>query len=300
MCARHRPVAIGILVVLGLFLFGWVIAAEAAYQIGFSVSTQVNPFYKAMADGVREQAKVEGMEVTVLNAEDKLEKQIADVEDLIQKKVQVIVINATHDGAAAVLNKATEVGIPVVTLQRGMPGARVASHIGTDNVVIGREGAEWIAKKLNGKGNVVVLEGIPGAASSEDRKKGSAEIWPKYPGIKIVAQQSGKYDRAVALGVMENILQAQPQIDAVFCFNDEMAMGALAAVKAARRTGILITGMDANKDAREAVERGELAMTIALPPFDIGKLGVQHAKWLITKEKPVPARTVMPVSFVTK
>lgn len=300
MQARRGHVAIGSLAVVGAFLFGWVIAGEAAHQIGFSVSTQVNPFYKAMADGVREQAKAEGMEVTVLNAEDKLEKQIADVEDLIQKKVQVIVINATHDGAAAVLNKAVEAGIPVVTLQRGMPGAKVASHIGTDNVVIGREGAEWVAKTLNGKGNVVVLEGIPGAASSEDRKKGAAEVWPKYPGIKIVAQQSGKYDRAVALGVMENILQAQPQIDAVFCFNDEMAMGALAAVKASRRTGIRITGMDANKDAREAVERKELAMTIALPPFDIGKMGVQHAKWLITKEKPVPPRTVMPVSFITK
>jgi ribose transport system substrate-binding protein len=300
MHARRGSAAIGILAGVGLFLLGWVGAGDAASQIGFSVSTQVNPFYKAMADGVREEAKALGMEVTILNAEDKLEKQIADVEDLIQKKVKVIVINATHDGAAAVLNKAVEVGIPVVTLQRGMPGANVASHIGTDNVVIGREGAEWVAKKLNGKGNVVVLEGIPGAASSEDRKNGSAEVWPKYPGIKIVAQQSGKYDRAVTLGVMENILQAQPQVDAVFCFNDEMAMGALAAVKAARRTGILITGMDANKDAREAVERGELAMTIALPPFDIGKMGAQHAKWLITKEKPVPARTVMPVSFITR
>ncbi len=299
MRARWGLMAIGMLAMAGLLGFGYG-TADAASHIGFSVSTQVNPFYKAMADGVREQAKAEGLEVTILNADDKLEKQIADVEDLIQKKVQVIVINATHDGAAAVLNKAVEAGIPVITLQRGMPGAKVAAHIGTNNVVIGRDGAEWVAKKLNGKGNVVVMEGIPGAASSEDRKKGSAEVWPKYPGIKIVAQQSGKYDRAVALGVMENILQAQPQIDAVFCFNDEMAMGALAAVKAARRSGIVITGMDANKDAREAVEKGELAMTIALPPFDIGKMGAQYAKWLITKEKQVPANTVVPVSFITK
>ncbi len=297
---RHGWLAIGVVMLLGGLLLLVGSSAEAGMQIGVSVSTQVNPFYKAMADGVREQAKAEGMEVTILNAEDKLEKQIADVEDLIQKKVQVIVINATHDGAAAVLNKATEAGIPVVTLQRAVPAAKAAAHIGTDNVVIGREGAEWIAKKLNGTGNVVVMEGIPGAASSEDRKKGSAEIWPKYPGIKIGAQQSGKYDRAVALGVMENILQAQPKIDAVFCFNDEMAMGALAAVKAAKRSGIAITGMDANKDARDAVSRGELAMTIALPPYDIGKMGAQYAKWLITKEKPVPPLTVMPVSFITK
>jgi ribose transport system substrate-binding protein len=293
---RVMAVSLLCLGVLGLLAS----SGQAGTRIGFSVSTQVNPFYKAMADGVRDQAKAEGFEETILNAEDKLEKQIADVEDLIQKKVEVILINATHDGAAAVLNKADQAGIPVVTLQRGVPGAKVTSHIGTDNVVIGREGAEWVAKKLNGVGNVVVMEGIPGAASSEDRKKGSAEIWPKYPGIKIVAQQSGRYDRAVALQVMENILQAQPKIDAVFCSNDEMAMGVLAAVKAAKRSGIIITGMDANRDAREAVGRGELTMTIALPPYEIGKTGVLHAKWIKTKERPVPPRTVMPVDFITK
>ena len=74
---------------------------------------------------------------------------------------------------------------------------------------------------------MVVLEGIPGAASSEDRKKGAAAVFPKYSGIKIVSQQTAEYDRAKALHVMENILQAQPDIDAVYCFNDEMAMGAL-------------------------------------------------------------------------
>jgi len=99
---------------------------------------------------------------------------------------------------------------------------------------------------------------------------------------------------------MENILQAQPQIDAVFCFNDEMAMGALAAVKAAKRTRDRHHRYGCNKDAREAVEKGELAMTIALPPYDIGKTGVIFAKWLQTKERPVPARHVMPVSFITK
>jgi len=174
---------------------------------------------------------------------------------LIQKKIQVLLINATHDGAVAVVEKAAKAGIPVITLQREIPTSMVISHIGTDNVVIGRMGAQWIVDKLGGKGNVVVMEGIPGADSSESRKIGSAEVFKKYQGIKIVAQQSGQYDRAKAMNVMENILQAQPKIDAVYCFNDEMAMGVLAAVKAAGRTGILITGMDANQDAVEAVKK---------------------------------------------
>jgi len=268
--------------------------------IGMSVSTAGNPFYVAMADGVKAQAASLGFDAVVLNADDKLDKQITDVEDLIQRKVDVLIINATQDGAVAVVDKAAKAGIPVITLQRAIPSTMVAAHIGTDNVVIGRLGAQWIAKKLGDKGNVVVLEGIPGAASSEDRKKGAAEEFPKHPGIKIVSQQSGQYDRAKAMNVMENILQAQPKIDAVYCFNDEMAMGALAAVKAAKRTGILITGMDANKDAVGAVKSGELAMTISLPPGDIGRLGVLYAKWLKSSEMSVPVLSVMPVSFITK
>jgi ribose transport system substrate-binding protein len=268
--------------------------------MGLSISTQVNPFYVAMANGVKDEAKKVGIQAFVLNAEDKLEKQISDVEDLIQKKIHVLLINATQDGAAAVIEKAAKAGIPVITLQRGIPSPAVTSHIGTDNVVIGRLGAQWIVDKLGGKGNVVVMEGIPGAASSEDRKKGAAEVFPKYPGIKVVAQQTGEYDRAKALHVMENILQAQPKIDAVYCFNDEMAMGAVAAVKSAKRAEIMITGMDANKDAVEAVKKGELAMTIALPPYDIGRLGVVYGKWLKTGEMSVPVRSVMPVKFMTK
>ena len=100
--------------------------------------------------------------------------------------------------------------------------------------------------------------------------------------------------------VMENILQAQPKIDAVYCFNDEMAMGALAAIKAAKRTGIVITGMDANKDAVAAVKSGEITMTISLPPSDIGSLGVVYARWLKNNELSVPVLSVMPVSFITK
>jgi ribose transport system substrate-binding protein len=287
-------------ILLVIALIPGMATSQQKLVFGLSISTQVNPFYVAMANGVKDEAKKLSIQAFVLNAEDKLEKQISDVEDLIQKKIHVLLINATQDGAVAVIEKAAKAGIPVITLQRGIPSPAVTSHIGTDNVVIGRLGAQWIVDKLGGKGDVVVLEGIPGAASSEDRKKGAAEVFPKHPGVKIVAQQTGEYDRAKTLHVMENILQAQPKIDAVYCFNDEMAMGALAAVKAAKRTGIMITGMDANKDAVEAVKKGELAMTIALPPYDIGRLGVVYGKWLKTGEMSVPVRSVMPVNFITK
>jgi len=296
---KRRAIILTIILVTLTLLPGFSFAAEKL-SFGLSISTQVNPFYKAMADGMKAQSKALGIEAFVLSADDKLAKQISDVEDLIQKNIDVLLINATQSGAQAVIEKAARAGIKVVTLQRQIPSSAVSSHVGTDNVVIGMMGAEWVVNELGGKGNVVVLEGIPGAASSEDRKKGAALVFPKYSGIKIVAQQTAEYDRAKALHVMENILQAQPDIDAVYCFNDEMAMGALSATKAARRTDIKITGMDANKDAVESVKKGELTMTIALPPYDIGRLGVIYGKWLMTGEMSVPVRSVMPVSFITK
>ena len=296
---KRWAITLSVFILAATLVPGLSFAAEKLV-IGLSISTQVNPFYKAMADGVKAQAKDMGITAYVLSADDKLDKQISDVEDLIQKKIDVLLINATQAGAQAVIEKAAKAKIKVVTLQRQIPSPAVSSHIGTDNVVIGRLGAEWIVSRLGAKGNVVVLEGIPGAASSEDRKKGAAEVFPKYSGIKIVSQQTAEYDRAKALHVMENILQAQPDIDAVYCFNDEMAMGALSAVKAAKRKGIMITGMDANKDAVESVKKGDLTMTIALPPYDIGRMGVIYGKWLLTGEMSVPVKSVMPVSFITK
>lgn len=296
---KRGAIFLSIIFMAMVLLPGLSFAAEKLV-FGLSISTQVNPFYKAMADGMKDQAKKMGIEAYVLSADDKLAKQISDVEDLIQKKINILLINATQAGAQAVIEKAAKANIKVITLQRQIPSPAVSSHIGTDNVVIGSLGAEWIASRLGGKGNVVVLEGIPGAASSEDRKKGAAKVFPKYSGIKVVSQQTAEYDRAKALHVMENILQAQPNIDAVYCFNDEMAMGALSAVKAAKRTGIMITGMDANKDAVAAVKKGDLTMTMALPPYDIGRMGVIYGKWLMTGEMSVPVKSVMPVSFMTK
>jgi ribose transport system substrate-binding protein len=296
---KRGAIFLSIIFMAMVLLPGLSFAAEKLV-FGLSISTQVNPFYKAMADGMKDQAKKMGIEAYVLSADDKLDKQISDVEDLIQKKIDVLLINATQAGAQAVIEKAAKANIKVITLQRQIPSPAVSSHIGTDNVVIGSLGAEWIVSQLGGKGNVVVLEGIPGAASSEDRKKGAAKVFPKYSGIKVVSQQTAEYDRAKALHVMENILQAQPNIDAVYCFNDEMAMGALSAVKAAKRTGIMITGMDANKDAVAAVKKGDLTMTMALPPYDIGRMGVIYGKWLMTGEMSVPVKSVMPVSFMTK
>jgi ribose transport system substrate-binding protein len=145
--------------------------------------------------------------------------------------------------------------------------------------------AEYVVKLLGGKGNVVELEGIPGTSAARDRGQGFNEVMAKNAGLKIVARQEAGFDRAKGLTVMENILQAQPKIDAVFAHNDEMALGALKAIEAAGRKGIRVVGFDAVDDAVKAVKDGRLAATVAQRPADMGRLGVEFALKVIQGAK---------------
>ena len=293
-----------LLVLVVVLLAGLVGPASSIAQepvlLGMSVSTQSNPFYRSLAEGVAAEAEALGVEVTVLSADDQLEKQISDVEDLIAAGVDTLLINATQDGAVGVVEQAAAAGIPVITLQRGVPSSLVTSHIGTNNVLIGQLAAEWLINRLGGTGKIVVLEGIPGAASSEDRKTGSTPVFEAAEGIEIVAQQTAEYDRATALTVMENILQATPDINAVFCYNDEMAMGALAALEAAGRDDVIVTGIDALPDALEAIRAGKLAMTIRIPVYDMGRWAARFGVWAVTHDIAVPVQNIIPVEFITQ
>ncbi len=267
--------------------------------IAFSVSTTGNPFYAAMVQGVRDEAKVFGYEVLILGAQNRIEKQVSDVEDALTKNIDVLLINGVDDGAKPLAQRAMSIGVPVIALQRELGEGNAAAFIGTNNVVLGEQLILWFADTLQGRNaDVLILTGTPGAASSEDRITGINNKLPLFPNINVLASQTGYYDRARSLPVAENMLQRFPQAEAVLCLNDEMAMGALAAAKAMGRN-VDITGMDANPDALKAVAEGEIYMTIALPPYDIGRYGVQFAEKVLNGES-IPERYIMDVSFVTK
>ncbi len=142
---------------------------------------------------------------------------------------------------------------------------------------------EYIAELLSGAGNVVELEGIAGTSAARDRGQGFNDAIAGTE-IKVVAKQVADFDRTKGLSVMENILQAQPEIDAVFAHNDEMALGALTAIEASGRT-ILIVGFDATDDAVAAVDAGKLAATVAQQPAMIGSLGVEAALKVLNGEE---------------
>lgn len=253
--------------------------------IGLAVSTLNNPFFVDMRDGAQAAADQAGAKLIVVDAQDDASRQVSQVENLIQQKVDVILLNPTDsDGLVTAVNDANAAKIPVVTLDRAVNGGTVASHIASDNIEGGRLAADYIVKQLGGKGNVVELEGIAGTSAARDRGQGFHEVMDKQTGMKVVARQPADFDRSKGLTVMENIQQSQPEINAVFAHNDEMALGALQAVQAAKKD-IMIVGFDGTPDGVKAVNEGSLAATVAQQPKQIGELGVQTAQKISKGEK---------------
>lgn len=255
-------------------------AAEKSVTIGLVLSTLNNPFFVDLRDGAQVKANELNANLVVLDSQDDAATEMSNVEDLITQKVDLIMINPTDsDAVGNAVVAANEAGIPVITLDRAANSGDVVAHIASDNVAGGKMAGEFIIKELNGAGKVVELEGIAGASATRDRGEGfNAAI--AESNIEVVTKQTANFDRADGLSVMENILQAQPEINAVFAHNDEMALGALEAIKASGRD-IMVVGFDATDDAVKAVKAGEMAATVQQLPKEIGSMGVDTAMKII-------------------
>ena len=258
-------------------------ASAAGEKIGLVVSTQNNPFFVTLKEGAVQKANELGYELIVLDAQNDPSKELGNVEDLLVKGVDVLLINPTDsDAVVSSVRAANRSKIPVVTLDRAANGGKVVSHVASDNVLGGEVAGNYIVEKLGGKGKVVELEGIPGTTAARDRGEGfNKAIAGK---LDVVAKQAADFDRTKGLTVMENILQAQPEINAVFAHNDEMALGALKAIESSGRKNIIVVGFDATDDAVAAVKDGKLSATVAQKPAEIGAIGVEVAGKIIKKE----------------
>jgi ribose transport system substrate-binding protein len=272
--------------------------AQTKPLIAFSVSGTTNPFYASMAQGVREEAAKQGLDALILDAQDKAEKQASDIEDARTRGIKALLINPVNASVAPVVANVIKAGIPVFTVQRNLPDLKVTAHVGANNVLIGEQLISWWAKSVGGKeSKILIMTGTPGAASSEDRIVGIKNTLPKHPNIKVLAMQTGYYDRARALPVAENMLQAHPDAEAILCLNDNMAMGVLAAAKG---KAIKIVGIDANPDAVQAVAQGALTMTIALAPARFGALGTELAAKKLKGEAVPESILSEQILFITK
>lgn len=273
-------------------------STEGKYTIGFVVSTQTNPFFVTLKQGAEDKAEELGVELIVLDSQDDPSKELANMEDLITKNVDLIIVNPTDsDAIVNSIIAANEAGIPVITVDRASNGGEVLAHVASDNIEGGKMAGEYIIEQLKGKGKVVELEGIAGTSAARERGEGFNQVIEESD-IEVVARQTADFDRVKGLEVMENILQSQPEIDAVFAHNDEMALGALEAIKASKR-GILVVGFDATDDAVASVEAGDMAATVAQQPELMGKIAVETAVKALKGEK-VDSNIPVELKLITK
>lgn len=265
-------------------------------KVGVSISTLNNPFFVSLKDGIEKKAKEKGMKVTVVDAQDDTAKQISGIEDLILQKVDVLLVNPTDSAAiSSAVKDANDAGIPVITIDRSSDEGDIETFIASDNVAGGEMAAEYLVKEFGKKAKVVELEGVSGASATRERGKGFHNIADKQ--LEVLTSQTAEFDRTKGLNVMENILQGNKDIQAVFAHNDEMALGAIEAIKAAGKD-IIVVGFDGNDDALKAVESGELKATIAQQPALIGEEAVNASEKILKGDK-VDDTISVPLKLVT-
>jgi ribose transport system substrate-binding protein len=304
------------LLVAGLILIAFASCQRGTEQTGDAprialvLKTLNNPFFIDMQKGAEDAAKKLGVNLVVQAAEREVdvEKQMQIIENLIQAKVAALCV--TPSGSREIvpaIEKANRASIPVVIVDtrvdpKAMSESRgkIATFIGSDNYEGGKLAGEFLAKRLNGKGKVAVLEGIPGHETGDSRLKGFRDAIKATPGIEIVASQTANWERDQGFNVFQNIMQSHPEVQAVFACSDLMALGAVEAIAAAKKTGqIVVVGFDALNEAREAVKRGTMDATIAQSPAEMGALAVENA-YHVLKGEQVKPEFVVPIKLVTK
>ena len=281
---------------------GW--AGAKQYRMVFIVKSMDNPFWNMMLEGAQQAAKDLNLEIKGLAPikPNNVEEQIRMMEDAITQKVDaIVVVPADSKGIVPGIEKANRAGVPVMTSNTRAFGGQFISFAGAPN----EEAAYIVTKKfiqqfLNGKGSVIILEGVPGAQTSIDRKAGTDRAIKEFSNIKVLASQTAKFSRVEGMRVMENLLQRFSTIDGVICNNDEMALGAIEAIDAAKRLkDIKVAGFDGNNDAIKSIAEGRLMVTGAQRPDAQAYWSVLGA-YMALEGYPVPTDIYVPCPPVDK
>jgi ribose transport system substrate-binding protein len=244
--------------------------------IGVSLLTKEHVFYRDLERGLRETAAKHNFHLIINSGDWDLAKHQAQIENYIVQKVDAIIVCPVDSkGIGPAIQKANAAGIPVFTADIKAEGGRIVSQIASDNVEGGRLAAQHMAKLLNGRGEVAIID-QPITQSVIDRVRGFMEEIAAYPEIRIVARPSGDGVRDKAMKAAEDLLQGYPKLAGIFGINDDSALGALAAVEAAGRKGIVIVGFDGIPEARQAILRGSaLKADIVQHPLEIGRITIE-------------------------
>ena len=246
------------------------------YKVGFAQTESNNPWRLAQTASMKEEAKKLGHELVYTDAAGDAAKQVADVESMISQKVDAIFLAPREEKPLVpAVKKAKAAGIPVFLLDRSVdpklakPGQDYVTFIGSDFIEEGKRAADWLIEETGGKAKILELEGTTGSSPANDRKKGFHDAIKSEPGMKVLASQDGDFERNKGRQVTETLLQAHPDATAIYAHNDEMAIGAIAAVEAAgKKPGkdITIVSVDGSRDALQTIIDGKMGATVECNP----------------------------------
>jgi len=252
------------------------LAKKDKYKVGFSQTVSDNPWRLAETKSMQDEAAKRGWDIVVTDAGGSAAKQVADVNSLISQKVDAIFLAPQEEKPLVpAVMAAKAAGIPVILLDRNVDqtqaqgGRDYITFIGSDFVKEGQRVAEWLIKKTNGQAKIIELEGTTGSSPANDRKKGFDDGIKGQSGMTILASQTGQFNRDKGREVMATLLQAHPDVTVVYAHNDEMAIGAIAALEAAGKkpgTDVTVVSVDGEKDGLQAIIDGKLGATCECSP----------------------------------
>jgi len=310
--ARKLLLFIIMIMILALFTFGC--KQKRAEQAGDEepkskgkiavvISTLNNPWFVVLGNTAKERAEQLGYEATIFDSQNDTAKESDHFENIIAGGYTAILFNPTDaDGSIANVRKAKEADIPTFCIDREINSNEVATtQILSDNYTGCVEMGQYFVKKMNGKGKYVELLGILGDNNTWNRSKGFHSVVDNYPELKMVSQQTAEFDRTKAMEVLESILQANPEIDAVFCGNDAMAMGAYQALVAAGKADkVMVFGFDGAKDVIDSIHDGKIVATGMQFPKKMARMAAEQADEYIKGRKDFPQKVPVAVELVTQ
>jgi inositol transport system substrate-binding protein len=275
---------------------------EGEILIGFSSRDLSAEYTAKLSEAIVAYARTKpGVKVVMVDAQSDVQKQFSQVENFVAQKVDAIILNPCElEASTPAVDYVKKAGIPIVLVNQTTKSVG-DSYIGSNDFEAGRIAMEAIAKRLDGQGGVLMLHGIMGTSAQLQREAGAREVFAKYPGLKLIDHQTASWDRAKAMALTENWIQAHKgKFSAVFAHNDEMAMGALLALeRAGLKKDVYVIGIDAIAQALSAVKEGRLDATVFQDAVGQGKGSVDAAIQL-AKKQPCAKETMIPFQLVTR
>jgi ABC-type sugar transport system substrate-binding protein len=267
--------------------------------IGVTLLTETHEFYKELESAMRQEAATKNFDLVVVACEMDPAKQAAQLEDFVAQHVDAILAApCDSDAIGPNLEGPERAGIPVFTVDIAAHGGKVVSHIGSDNVEGGRLAARTLAALIGDRGKIIIID-HPEVSSVQDRTRGFDDEIKKHPNITIVGRPSASGQRARAMAVTEDLLQAQPDLKGIFGINDDSALGALSVLESAGRKDVTIVGFDATPEAQAAIRRGSaLKADVIQYPAKIGVAAIDTIAAHLAGET-VPPLVSVPVGVVT-